>query len=124
MCDRIHTPAISGPPVTVELVQYPETYDGPQGDQLAELLSEVASEYHRHHDMAACGFVAMVEQLACEVVVADMRYRRCDKPADRRRLAGDTRVYALGVAAAAIGLMLSIDQAAPVASEPAEAAHG
>lgn len=34
-------------PVIAELTQYPPAYDGPLGDQLADVLSEVASERWR-----------------------------------------------------------------------------
>ncbi len=100
------------PFIVVELAQHPAAYDGPLGDRLADILSAVASELDHHHGAAACGYVAMIEQLACEAVVADMRYRRCADPADRQRLAGDVHAYALGVAAAAIGLMLAAEMEA------------
>ena len=113
MCDPIVTAAPTADrSIIAELVQYPAAYDGHLGGRLADILSAVASELERHRGTTACGYVATIEQLACEVVVADMRYRRCADPADRQRLAGDVHTYALGVAAAAIGLMLAAEMEA------------
>lgn len=65
---------VDGLSALVELYQYPETYNGPEGDALADLLSEVASAVVDHH---AAGFGSPSEPLSKALVsdeVTRIRY--------------------------------------------------
>lgn len=125
MCDRIHTDAVSDLPILAELVKYPPAYDGPAGDTLAALLSEVASAMHRQEGDTVSELVAMIEELTGDVIVTSQRIARCGDPQEKELLSRGLGVYAVSVSAAALGIAFRIDAAgADVPAEPAEAAHG
>lgn len=125
MCDAIHADRISDLPIIAELVQYPDAFDGALGDKLADTLSEVASKLTEHDDEPAPVHIAVAEQLVGELIVIKHQLGRCTDPGAQRRLAGTACELAIALGAAAVGVVLSLNQDADaMAAEPVEDAHG
>ncbi|HYH17603.1 MAG TPA: hypothetical protein VD995_03195 [Azospirillum sp.] len=113
---------VSALPVIAELVHYPDAYDGPHGDALADVLSEVGSERWRQ-DLQWGGTSHDDAHIPADWY--SFLYAQVDRLVDCTANAQpDFRHRLINIAALAVAAAQAWDRRHAPTAHPEEAAHG